>query len=105
MWAVTTRAKVWLIRSIARKKQLSTERKSRKEENMAVVNCYKVHYHFERNGKKVSPDYVDYVQASGPDYVSLQTVLSNNNKILGGNTLQISAVQLTGPSSDTVGNS
>jgi len=55
---------------------------------------YKVHYHFEGSGgKKISPDYVDYVAAAANDYNSIKTVLSNNGKLLGGGTLVISAVQ------------
>lgn len=60
---------------------------------MTTTNVYKIHYHFEAGGKKISPDYVDYVSAAGNDYNSLKTVLSNNNRLLGPGTLVIDAVQ------------
>jgi hypothetical protein len=63
-----------------------------------TTNVYKVHYHFENNGKKSSPEYIDYVSASASDYNSLKTVLNNNGRILGGGTLVIDAVQSSGPS-------
>ena len=71
---------------------------------MAVVNCYKVHYHFERSGKKVSEDYTNYVQAADNSFSSISSVLSSNSLIRGGNTLVIDSVQNVGPSSDTTAN-
>lgn len=63
---------------------------------MAVTSIYKVLYHFEIGGKKSSPDYSDYVAVSTPDYASIQTALSNNGLIRGGNALKITAVRNVG---------
>lgn len=63
---------------------------------MAVVNTYKVHYHFETSGKKSSVDYFDYVQAAAGDFSSVKTVLSNNARLRGGGTLVIDSVQEVG---------
>ena len=62
----------------------------------SVVNTYKVHYHFEISGKKSSPEYIDYVQASASDYNSIKSVLSSNSKLRGGGTLVIDSLQETG---------
>lgn len=60
---------------------------------MSTTNVYKIHYHFEGgNGKKISPDYVDYVSAAANDYNSLKSVLSSNSKLLGSGTLIITSV-------------
>lgn len=57
---------------------------------MSTTNVYKVHYHFQDgSGKKISPDYVDYVSAAGNDYNSLRSVLSSNSKLLGAGTLVV----------------
>ena len=53
----------------------------------------KVHYHFELSGRKSSPEYIDYVSVASNDYNSIKTVLSNNNRLLGPGTLQISCAQ------------
>ena len=66
------------------------------------VNTYKVHFHLERAGKKASPDYIEYVQAAAGDFNSLQTVLSSNGKIRGGNTLVIDSVQEVGHGDTTL---
>jgi hypothetical protein len=63
---------------------------------MATTNCYKVHYHFEAGGKKISPDYIDYVAAAAGDYDSLNTVLQADGKQRGPGILKISAVQSVG---------
>ncbi|MBV9181389.1 MAG: hypothetical protein JO356_08750, partial [Acidobacteria bacterium] len=41
-------------------------------------SVYKVHFHWERNGKRCSEDKVFYVTAAGSDFSSLQTALANN---------------------------
>lgn len=69
---------------------------------MSTTNVYKVHYHFEFSGKKASPDYIDYVSAAASDYNSIQTVLSNNNRILGSGKLVIDAVMATPSGSSTI---
>lgn len=60
---------------------------------MSTTNIYKVHYHFEISGKKASPEYIDFISAAANDYNTLKNVLSSNNRLLGGGTLQITAVQ------------
>ena len=65
----------------------------------ATTSIYKVHFHFENNKQKSSPDYIEYISASGPDYNSLRSVLSNNSKLRGSGTLVIDAVQSVGPDS------
>lgn len=59
----------------------------------APVNTYKVIYHFENGGKKGSPEYSDYVQASASDNATIKAVLASNNKTYGAQTLVIDAVQ------------
>ena len=59
---------------------------------MSTTQVFKVHYHFEAAGKKISPDYYDWVSTAGTDYNSIKTVLSNNGKLLGPGTLVIDAV-------------
>lgn len=61
----------------------------------AVVNTYKVLYHFEQGGKKSGPDYLDYIQASAGDYTTLKGVLSSNTKLKPG-TLVIDSVEEVG---------
>lgn len=67
-----------------------------------TTNIYKVHYHFEFSGKKSSPEYIDWVSAAANDYNSIKTVLSNNGKLLGGGTLQITAVLASPSGSQTI---
>lgn len=63
----------------------------------SVVNTYKVHYHFEQAGKKASPEYIDYVQASASDYATIKGVLSSNSRLRGNNTtLAIDSIQEVG---------
>lgn len=64
---------------------------------MAVVNVYKVHYHFDQGtpAKKSSPEYIDYIQAAASDYNTLKNVLSTNSKLRAG-TLVIDSVQEVG---------
>lgn len=63
----------------------------------AVVNTYKVTFHFEQGNppRKSSSDETAYIQASAGDYTSLKTVLSNNSRIRPG-TLVIDSVQEVG---------
>jgi hypothetical protein len=63
---------------------------------MAITCIFKVHYHFTSGGKKVSPDYIDYVSAAAGDYATLKGVMSSNNLLRGGNTLEITSVQNIG---------
>lgn len=63
---------------------------------MAAVNCYKVHYHGEVSGKKVTDDRYAYVQATASDFNSLRSVLSSNTKLPPG-TLVITSVANVGP--------
>jgi hypothetical protein len=69
---------------------------------MGTTQVYKIHYHFEFNGKKSSPEYIDYVSVASADYNSIKTVLSNNGKLLGSGTLQITAVQAHPSGSGTI---
>lgn len=48
---------------------------------MAVVNVYKVSYHFEIGGKKAGEQYQHYIQAAAGDYTSLYSVISSNSKL------------------------
>ena len=51
---------------------------------MAVVMCFRVHYHFEGpNGKKSSDDLTNYVQAADGAYDTIKAVLSSNSKLRG----------------------
>ena len=47
---------------------------------MAVNNVYRVVYHFEKGGKRVSDTASDFVIAADSTYGSLNTVLANNGK-------------------------
>ena len=61
---------------------------------MATVNVYKVHYHFQDgNGKKISPEYIDYLSAAANDYATLKGVLSSNGLLRGPGTLVINSAQ------------
>ena len=60
-----------------------------------VLNTYKVHYHFESGGKKSSPEYIDYLQATASDYNSIKAVLSSNSLLRVG-TLVLDSVEETG---------
>jgi len=68
---------------------------------MAVaLNTYKVHFHFEASAgvaKKVSGDYMEYVQAAAGDESTIQAVLNSNNKQFGPGTRKISSVQMVSP--------
>jgi hypothetical protein len=66
---------------------------------MAVVMCFKVHYHFEgAGGKKSSEDKIEYVQCGSGDYASIKAVLSSNSKLITGATLVIDSVVNVGGS-------
>jgi hypothetical protein len=60
----------------------------------AVVNTYKIHAHRESGGRKVTSDFIEYVQASASDFETLKAVLVANNKIPGSGTIQISSAQM-----------
>jgi len=63
---------------------------------MATNTVYRVTYHFEKNGKKISEQFQDNVIASGQDYASLSAVLSSNNRTnQGQGTLVITSVGQT----------
>lgn len=62
----------------------------------------KILYHFETGGKKISPEYSDYVSVASDDYNSIKTVLSNNSRLLGAGTLVIDAVQSHPSGTETV---
>ena len=63
------------------------------KETMATTSIYRVTYHFETNGKRISDTSQDNVVATGPDYASLSSVLSSNSKTNGGKgTLVIESV-------------
>jgi len=69
---------------------------------MTTTMVYKVHYHFESGGKKISPDYIDYVSVAASDYNSIKTVLSNNARLLGAGTLVIDATMAPPSGSGTI---
>lgn len=60
-----------------------------------TTNIYKVHYHFEAGGKRISETYIDNVSAAASDYNSIKTVLSNNSRLRGPGTLVIDDVMGT----------
>lgn len=47
---------------------------------MSTNSVFRVTYHFETSGKRVSDEFQDNVLASGQDYNSISTVLTNNGK-------------------------
>lgn len=58
---------------------------------MAASNLYRVTYHFEVGGKRISDTFQDNIIASASDYNSLASVLSSNSKTNNGKgTLVIS---------------
>lgn len=60
---------------------------------MAANNIYRVIYHFESGGKRVSDTFQDVILASASDYNSIATVLTNNSKTNNGKgTLVISSM-------------
>ena len=60
---------------------------------MSTTSIYRVTYHFETNGKRISDTSQDNVAASGSDYASLSSVLSSNSKTNGGKgTLVIESI-------------
>ena len=65
---------------------------------MALTGSHlKVTYHFEKSGKKSSPDYQEQM-ISAPDYNSIKTVLANNGKsVVGDGTLVVSGYLNVGP--------
>ena len=63
----------------------------------AVVFTFKIHAHREVNGRKLGPDYIEYVEAAANDYNSIVAVLNSNNKIPGQGTIQLSAVTQVSP--------
>ncbi len=66
---------------------------------MATQNSYKVHYHWENNGKKVNNEQIAYVQAAANDYNTIKNVITSNQGILhGGSTFVIDSVLNVGPS-------
>ncbi len=62
---------------------------------MAVVNTYKVHYHFAQGGKTSSMEYIDYVQSADSKYDTIVAVISSNSKLRPG-TLVIDSVEEVG---------
>lgn len=59
----------------------------------AVLNMYRVTYHFESSGRKISDTLQDNVAAAAGDYDTLAAVLSGNNKKNGSHgTLVIESV-------------
>lgn len=60
---------------------------------MAANNLYRVIYHFESGGKRVSDTFQDTILASASDYNTLAGVLSSNSKTNNGKgTLVISSM-------------
>ena len=60
---------------------------------MATNNVYRVTYHFEQGGKKISEQFQDNVLASGSDYASISGVLNSNGKTNNGHgTLVITSI-------------
>lgn len=47
---------------------------------MAANNIYRIVYHFEKGGKRVSDTQTDVIIASDSTFNSINTVLSNNSK-------------------------
>ena len=67
---------------------------------MATNNVYRVTYHFETSGKKVSEQFQDNVLASGQDYATIAAVLNSNGKTNGGHgTLVITSIGHVGAAS------
>jgi hypothetical protein len=64
----------------------------------ATVNFYKVLFHFEQSGRKIGPDYSEYVQAAGNDYASLKAVIvTSNARTYGAATFVVDNVINIGP--------
>lgn len=60
---------------------------------MATNNLYRVTYHFESGGKKISDQCQDNVLAAGEDYGTIAAVLSGNGRNNGGHgTLVITSI-------------
>jgi len=59
----------------------------------AVVQTYKVHCHRELNGRKASPDSIEYVQAAAGDFETLKAFLVANGKVPGQGSIQITSAQ------------
>jgi hypothetical protein len=66
--------------------------------SMSTTNCYKVHYHWEQNGKIVNQPQIAYVQAAANDYATLKGVLVTNQSLAhNGATLVIDSALNVGP--------
>lgn len=59
---------------------------------MSTSGIYRVTYHFEKSGRRVSDTFQDNILASGQDFNSLNAVLSSNGKLQAGCQLVIDAV-------------
>lgn len=47
-------------------------------------NVYRVTYHFEKNGKRVTDTFQDNVLASATDITTIYSVLNGNSRVPGG---------------------
>lgn len=64
---------------------------------MATNNLYRVTYHFETGGKKVSEMFQDNVLAAAQDHDTIVAVLTGNNRTNNNKgTLQIVSIQHVG---------
>lgn len=60
---------------------------------MAATNLYRVTYHFETIGKRVSEEFQDNVVAASSDYATIAGVLSGDSRTNGGHgTLVITSI-------------
>lgn len=62
---------------------------------MSTTSIYRVTYHFEKNGRRISETFQDNCIAADSTFSSINTVLANNNK-LGAGTLVIEGVYHVG---------
>lgn len=46
---------------------------------MATSYLLKVHYHYEQNGKKSSPEYIDTISVTATDAATIKSKLSGSN--------------------------